>query len=399
MNTVKLYRENAYSVNFTAGLLKQTQSKKGFRVVLDRTLFYPAGGGQPCDTGWLNGIPVTDVTEDEGVIVHVLENRLKTDTVKGRIDWKRRFDHMQQHAGQHVLSSCFQKTVGADTVGFHLGSGYVSIDLNRHDLTKEHIKEAEELANKTVFDSIPIKTYTVKPEDLAGLPLRKPPAVDTDIRIVEIEGFDYTPCGGTHPKCTGSIGLIKVRRFEKSGSNTRVEFVCGGRALEDYSLKNEALGRISSLLSVRDYEAADMVGKILSDTKSLSKTVGELKTELCECQAREMVRETPETGGIRIIKHLFIDRPFGEVRSLASAIASQRGCVALLCTVGSKNQIIARRSEDIDLDMRKPFNAVMSAVGGRGGGGSSVVQGGFDSADKAQPVLDMLHEAVLEAYN
>ncbi len=399
MDTVKLYRENAYSADFTARLLEQTRNEKGFRVVLDRTLFYPTGGGQPCDTGWLNGIPVTDAIEDEGVIVHVLENRLKTDTVKGRIDWERRFDHMQQHAGQHILSSCFHKTVRADTVGFHLGSRYVSIDLNRHDLTEVHIKKAEELANRTVFENIPIKTYTVKPEDLAELPLRKPPAVDTDIRIVEIEGFDYTPCGGTHPKCTGSIGLIKVIRFEKSGGNTRVEFVCGERALEDYSLKNEALGRISSLLSVRDYETVDMVEKILSDTKSLSKTVGELKTELCECQAKDMVRETSEAGGIRIIKHLFIDRPFEEVRTLASAIASQRSCIALLCTAGRKNQIIACRSENIDLDMRKPFNAVMSAVGGRGGGGSSVVQGGFDSTDKAQPVLDMLHEAVLEAYN
>ena len=215
MDTERLYRENSYAADFTARVKRQMQTGKGFEVVLDRTAFYPAGGGQPCDTGWLNGIPVVDVEEREGYVVHILKQRLESCSVTGKIDWKRRFDHMQQHAGQHVLSACFEKIAGAGTVGFHLGSQFVYIELNRTDLTGDLVARAEELANRTVFDNLLIKTYTVEPEDLKGLPLRKPPTVTRDIRIVEIDGFDYSPCGGTHPSHTGCIGLIKVRRWER----------------------------------------------------------------------------------------------------------------------------------------------------------------------------------------
>jgi alanyl-tRNA synthetase len=396
MDTVKLYRENAYTTDFGARVENQTKSEEGFEIVLDRTAFYPAGGGQPFDTGWLNGIPVTDVMETGGTIVHILQGQLESHTVTGKIDWKRRFDHMQQHAGQHILSSCFERIAGADTVGFHLGSQYVSIDLNRQDLTSDHMAQAEELANKIVFNNLAIKTYIVEPEELAGLPLRKVPTVDKNIRIVEIDGFDYSPCGGTHPSYTGGIGLIKIRRWEKSGDNTRIEFVCGGRALRDYSLKNASINSISSLLSVRDFEAADMVEKILSDNKSLLKTIGELKEGLCKYEAQDLVQKTPTADGIRVIKHLFDNRPFEEIRSLASAIISENNCIALLCTVGQKNRVLAGRSENIDIDMRKPFDAAMSQLGGRGGGSSRVVQGGFDSAHKAQLALDMLHETILK---
>ncbi len=397
MGTVKLYEKNAYTIEFPARVKQQKQTPNGFEVALDRTAFYPTGGGQPFDTGWLNDVPVIDVIESQDVIVHILKSRLESDTVSGRVDWKRRFDHMQQHSGQHLLSACFEKIAGAGTVGFHLGSQFVYIDLNKPGLTQHHMAQAEELANKVVFDNIPIKTYFVEPEDLAGLPLRKPPAVRENIRIVEIDGFDYSPCGGTHPEYTGGIGLIKIRRWEKNRDNTRIEFVCGERALEDYRNKNQGINSISSLLSVRDFEAAAAVEKIVSDNKSLLKTIGQLKEDLCKLQADALIQKTTAVDGIKIVKLLFDSRPFEELRMLASAIASQKGCIALLCTTGEKNQIIASRAEDINTDMRKPFNSAMSQIGGRGGGNNRVVQGGFADPGNAQLALDTVHQGILEA--
>jgi alanyl-tRNA synthetase len=395
MDTERLYWENAYTAQFTAKVIRQEKARQGFEVVLDRTAFYPTGGGQPCDTGWLDGIQVTDVEEREGTVVHLLRAPLESDTITGKIDWGRRFDHMQQHAGQHVLSACFDKLAGARTVGFHLGSQFVYIDLDSTDLTREQVAQAEQMANKTVFGNLPIKTYILQPEEVKDLPLRKQPTVYEDIRIVEIDGFDYTPCGGTHPSHTGCIGLIKIRRWEKQKDGTRIEFVCGGRALEDYGTKNNCLNKVCAMLSVRDFEAADAVERILAENKALVKAAEAMREDLCKFEAEKLVLNAPLEKGLRLIKLSYHNRPLEEMRLLVSGITSGKGCIALLATTGDKNQVIAGRSEDISIDLRKPFNEVMSQLGGRGGGSVKLVQGGLEDAESAGRALDMLYSAVL----
>ncbi|NLZ90932.1 MAG: metal-dependent hydrolase [Clostridiales bacterium] len=395
MDTERLYWENAYTAQFTAKVIRQEKARQGFEVVLDRTAFYPTGGGQPCDTGWLDGIQVTDVEEREGTVVHLLRAPLESDTITGKIDWGRRFDHMQQHAGQHVLSACFDKLAGARTVGFHLGSQFVYIDLDSTDLTREQVAQAEQMANKTVFGNLPIKTYILQPEEVKDLPLRKQPTVYEDIRIVEIDGFDYTPCGGTHPSHTGCIGLIKIRRWEKQKDGTRIEFVCGGRALEDYGTKNNCLNKVCAMLSVRDFEAADAVERILAENKALVKAAEAMREDLCKFEAEKLVLNAPLEKGLRLIKLSYHNRPLEEMRLLVSGITSEKGCIALLATTGDKNQVIAGRSEDISIDLRKPFNEVMSQLGGRGGGSVKLVQGGLEDAESAGRALDMLYSAVL----
>ena len=395
MDTERLYWENAYTAQFTAKVIRQEKARQGFEVVLDRTAFYPTGGGQPCDTGWLDGIQVTDVEEREGTVVHLLRAPLESDTITGKIDWGRRFDHMQQHAGQHVLSACFDKLAGARTVGFHLGSQFVYIDIDSTDLTREQVAQAEQMANKTVFGNLPIKTYILQPEEVKDLPLRKQPTVYEDIRIVEIDGFDYTPCGGTHPSHTGCIGLIKIRRWEKQKDGTRIEFVCGGRALEDYGTKNNCLNKVCAMLSVRDFEAADAVERILAENKALVKAAEAMREDLCKFEAEKLVLNAPLEKGLRLIKLSYHNRPLEEMRLLVSGITSGKGCIALLATTGDKNQVIAGRSEDISIDLRKPFNEVMSQLGGRGGGSVKLVQGGLEDAESAGRALDMLYSAVL----
>jgi alanyl-tRNA synthetase len=396
MNTTRLYLEDPYMKKFKAKLLSQIKSDRGYEAVLDQTAFYPTGGGQPCDTGWLENIRVIDVVEEDGNIIHILEGPLTSGNITGRIDWERRFDHMQQHSGQHILSSCFEKIADANTVGFHLGSQYVYIDLDKQDLSEDIINQAEDMANQIIFQNRPIKTHLVDGEKLAGIPLRKPPAVTENIRIVEIEGFDYCPCGGTHPSSTGNIGIIKIRRWEKSKDNLRLEFLCGSRALMDYRQKNYNINKISSLLSVRDFETPDAVERILDENKKLSKTIEIFKDQVCTLEAENMVREAPKFDEFRVIQFMFYRRPFDEVKLIASKITGHKGCIAILCTVNDKSQVIISRSGDVPLDMRQPFKEAMTLVGGKGGGNCSVVQGGIETPEKAQRVMDMVYSSILE---
>ncbi|MBA1335434.1 MAG: Alanyl-tRNA synthetase family protein [Firmicutes bacterium] len=394
MNEGRLFLYNPYENIFEARVLSREKTARGYEVVLDRTAFYPTGGGQPNDTGWLDDSPVIDVVEENGTIVHILSQPIQVERVTGKIDWERRFDHMQQHLGQHILSSCFEKLADADTVGFHLGSQYVYIDLNRPDLPEETIYRAEDMANEIVFRSLAVKTYIVSWEDLPGIPLRKPPSVTEDIRIVEIDGFDFCPCGGTHPAGTGSVGIIKIRKWEKNKDGLRLEFVCGKRALRDFRDKNTSINKISSLLSVRDHEALGAVERIAAENKCLSKAVEELREQYYSLEAAAMVRDAREIGPYKIVRFMFYKKPFDEIKLLASKITEHGGCIALLCTSNVKAQLIISRSPDVPIDLRPVFKETMTLAGGKGGGSSAVVQGGVETPEKAQIVIDETIEAL-----
>lgn len=397
MNEDRLFLYKPYEKIFEARVLNRDKTSRGYEVILDRTAFYPTGGGQPNDTGWLDDSPVIDVVEEKGNIIHVLSQPVQGERITGKIDWERRFDHMQQHLGQHILSSCFEKLADADTVGFHLGSQYVYIDLHRADLPEETIYRAEDMANEIVFRNMAVKTYIVSREDLPGIPLRKPPSVTEDIRIVEVDGFDFCPCGGTHPTCTGSVGMIKIRKWEKNKDSLRLEFVCGKRALQDFRDKNTSVNKISSLLSVRDYEVPGAVERITAENKRLSKAAEDLKEQYYSLEASAMVRDARKIGPYKMVRFMFYKKPFDEIKMLASKITEHGGCIALLCTSDAKAQLIISRSPDVPIDLRPVFKEAMALAGGKGGGSSAVVQGGVETPEKAQIVIDKTVEALEEA--
>lgn len=230
MKTKRLYYNDSYLLSFDARLVRQELRENGAAVVLDESAFYPTSGGQPHDQGSINGVPIIDVVDEGEEVIHILKQPLPHDTtiVECRIDWARRFDHMQQHAGQHILSACFEQLFDAETVGFHLGQEVVTVDIAKDSLSKEEADQVENMANDNIYANKEIKAYFVEQEDVPSIPLRKPPTVTENIRIVEVDEFDYSACGGTHPARTGEIGMIKIRRWEKSRGNLRVEFVCGG---------------------------------------------------------------------------------------------------------------------------------------------------------------------------
>src|SRR6266545_2938187 len=238
--TERLYYSDSYIREFDANVVEQTAHEGKTAVVLDRTAFYPTSGGQPFDLGTLSGAKVLDVVDtDDGRILHVVDRAPDGARVNGQIDWVRRFDHMQQHTGQHVLSAAFDRLLNARTESFHLGVEYSTIDLAR-ELPAAEIARAEEEANRVVWEDRPVAIRFAGPDEIAKLPLRKEPKREGILRLIDVQDFDLSACGGTHVARTGAIGLIAVAATERLRGGSRVTFLCGGRALAGYRSLREA---------------------------------------------------------------------------------------------------------------------------------------------------------------
>lgn len=275
----KLYLENPYLRQINARIVDKFYENDLYYLKLDKTIFYPhLSGGQPRDRGSINGIRVKDVYEEEGEIIHVIDENIHSDKVTLSIDWCTRIDNMQQHTGQHLLSAGFYKLYNGDTVGFHLGSEYVYVDINLPDMTWEQAEKIETYVNKIITSNFSIKAYYMGLSEMENIPVRKKPSVNSNIRIVEIDDIDFSPCAGTHLSHTGEIGMIKIRKWKKYKGNIRVEFVCGNRALEDYSWKNKDINEIALLLSSKDQDVLEKVKLLYSQKKELEKELRKLKS-------------------------------------------------------------------------------------------------------------------------
>ncbi|MHB1007412.1 MAG: alanyl-tRNA editing protein [Chloroflexota bacterium] len=376
MRTERLYHGDAYARQFTARVLERPSYHGKPALILDRTLFYPTAGGQPHDVGTIDGVPVLDVVETNDAIVHVLAAPVTGETVAGSVDWTRRFDHMQQHTGQHILSQAFVQRLEAETVSFHLGDDISSIDVATSGLSPQQLNEVEDLANAVIYADTPIHADFVTPERLAALPLRKPPKVKENVRIVEVEGFDWSPCGGTHTRSAGEIGIIKLRRSEKRGNDTRVEFLCGRRALRDYRWRVEHLLTLGGALSVRDDEAVAAMLRALEAAKTRDREAQLLRDKLLDYEAAALGTAAPRVNGVALVSEVFVEREFDELKRLALKLTAGESAVALLGSQGQKGQLVFARSADVACDMNAILKAACTAVGGRGGGTPALAQGG-----------------------
>mgnify|MGYP000123800021 CR=1 FL=1 len=387
--TERLYYADPYLTVFRARVLTAEESGDFLAVILDRSAFYPTSGGQPHDTGTLAGQPVVDVREREtdGAVVHCLPagSVLPSDGVEGRVDWPRRFDHMQQHTGQHILSQAFAQLYDADTVGFHLSQTYSTIDLNRSTLSDEDISRAETLANQVVFEDRPVTWQFVTADEASRLPLRKPPAVREDIRVVQIEGFDWSACGGTHVARTGSVGLIKVVRTERRGQELRLTFLCGRRALSHYDRLNQLTDSLARRLTVSVDDLVQTVERLQAEARQEHKERERLEEALVEYEAAALAAEAQTVGALRVVVRVFTDRDPQAVRRLAGRIASRPRHIALLAARPSaeptggrpgKAHLIFARASDLPHDLRPLLQEVCRRVGGGGGGSPDLVQGG-----------------------
>ena len=398
--TEKLYFTDSDLLEFPATVVAVQAAEQADHIILDRTAFYPTGGGQPYDTGRLGEARVLDVFEDEtGLIHHVVEPRgtfTPGQTVQGSIDRARRLDHLQQHSGQHLLSQAFVQACGAETRSFHLGARTSTIDIEMQSPSDAQMRAAEEVANAIVFEDRPMRVHLVSEDEARRLPLRKEAAVEGTIRIIEIADFDWSPCGGTHAKRTGQIGLIAIKGFERAKKMTRVEFVCGQRALDEYRTIQKTAMAVAQLFSAERDATPELVARALQETRSLKKRIRELMEIAARVEAAEMLAGAPQVGNFKLVRATFDGRDLEEVRGLAAKIIEAEPAVALLGTKeATAARLIFARSEALDHNMGQLLAAACQMLGGRGGGRPELAQGGGPDAARLEAAIDLAAEKLL----
>ena len=388
MRTERLYDDDPYLTEFRAEVIETLTYGDKYGIVLDRTAFYPAGGGQPWDTGYLNDEKVTEVIEKDGKLLHIVDNKLLSTEVKGSVNWARRFDFMQQHTGQHILSACFEKLLTGSTDSFHMGKDIVSIEINIDSFSIDDAERIENMANDIIYSNLPVIARIVSGEELNSLPLRKMPKVTENIRIVEVKEIDYSPCGGTHVRATGEVGMIKIKSWEKCKGGIRFTFVCGSRALKDYGMYNSIIRTLCEKLSVRDSEIIEAIDKLLFDLRNTEKQLSASTQELIRIEADNTIKECPVVSGIRLISRVLDNRSINDVKLLAQYLTKVPGTVALLACKNENAQVIFSRSEDVNMDMNTLFKAVLPLIDGKGGGNSRTAQGGGSRVDRLEEFMN-----------
>jgi alanyl-tRNA synthetase len=386
--TDRLYYTDSYLREFRAHVTGR--SDDGRRIYLDRTSFYPASGGQPHDTGAIAGVPLVEV-EDEGErIAHLLAAPLPDDAgeVECRIDWERRFDHMQQHSGQHLLSAVFVERFGIATVSFHLGQDSSTIDLDAPVLEPARVLEAERRANEAVFENRPLR---VSFEDAAATrDLRKPSERGGTLRIVSIEGLDRSACGGTHVAHTGEIGPILLRKLDKIRNSVRVEFLCGGRAIARARADFDSLSRAAQIFSGALDEVPALVAAQQEAARASDKLRRKLEAELAQYQGRELYAATPpDEGGVRRAERRLSAGNLEELRGIAQSFTNQSKAI-FVAALDDPPAVLLAVSADSGVDAGKLLKTALAQAGGRGGGHARLAQGSLPNRAALEETLDRI---------
>lgn len=390
----KLYYQDPYLRSFSAELARQEKDESGrLYAVLSKTAFYPTGGGQPFDTGTLNGIHVMDVEEVDGEIRHYINEPLKdTKAIEGTVDWNRRFDHMQQHSGQHILSAAFEQLFGYKTVSFHLGRETLTIDLDTEDISTEEVNKVESLANEVILENRPIISEWISKDDLKQFNLRKELSVSDNIRLVIIPEFDYNGCGGTHPSSTAQVGALKILGWERQKKKVRVEFVCGNRVLQQLGQKHLVLQQLTSALNAPERDMGEAVNRLLENRKSLEKSLEETKDLLLSYEAKELI----EHGTGHVIRVVFQNRSIQELQKLARLLIleSENKTCLLVAENEDKLQFVFARGKAAEGNMKALAGEALVLINGKGGGSESFAQGGGELLIQGNQLLTFVAEKI-----
>jgi alanyl-tRNA synthetase len=393
--TDRLYYLDPYLHAFDAAI--ERVEARGDRVVvtLDRTAFYPSSGGQPFDTGVLGRWRVVDVVDEEdGSIAHVVEPRtLDTDppdppdppepgnVVRGAVDWPRRFDHMQQHTGQHVLSAAFDRLFGVRTESFHMGAAVSTIDLAR-EVSPAEIAAAETDANRIVWEDRPVGIRFATAEEAAAMPLRKEAARGGTLRLIDVEGYDLSACGGTHVARTGGIGVIAVASWERFKGGQRLSFLCGGRALGGYRALRDAVSGAVRLLSVLPDELPASIERMQAEAKEQKKAMVRLQADIAQYRAEELAASAEpirlsagKPDAVKLVARM-IDGDANGLKALATSIVARPGFVVVLVSSSAPVLAVVARSADVSLPAGPLLASLNTKFGGRGGGKPDFAQGG-----------------------
>jgi alanyl-tRNA synthetase len=394
--TERLYYTDSYLRQFAARVTGRADD--GRTVYLDRTAFYPTSGGQPFDTGSIAGVAVLDVVDEDGRIAHKLSRVLETGvmdasrvdaaTVSCAVDWARRFDHMQQHTGQHLLSAVFEELFHLKTVSFHLGAETATIDIEGGAVDARTILETERRANQVVFENRPVAVEFQDAAEAQGL--RKPSDRDGTLRIVSIDGLDRSACGGTHVRSTGEIGPILIRKLDKIRQTVRVEFLCGMRAVGRARADYEALSKVAQLFSSPLDEAPAMLAAQMEAARAAEKMQRKLELELAAYRGGELYRNTaPGADGFRRVSQRAARGSLEELRAVAQNFTAQPKAI-FTAALEEPPSVLFAVSEDSGIDAGKALKAAIAEAGGRGGGNARIAQGSVGDVGQLERVLGKL---------
>ncbi|MEO8359980.1 MAG: DHHA1 domain-containing protein [Vicinamibacteria bacterium] len=376
--TERLYFTNSHLTEFESEVVACVPAADRFEVTLAATAFYPTGGGQPYDTGTLGERAVLDVVDrDDAGIVHIVDGPLEAGVrVRGIVDKKRRLDHMQQHSGQHMLSAAFDSVCGARTESFHLGTETSTIDLSRV-VSPAEISAAEDAVNRIVWEDREVRLRFASPEEAAALPLRKETGREGMLRLIEVDGFDLSACGGTHVTRTGVVGIISVLSWEKFKGGMRIEFVCGKRALHRLREWRDVFSATSRILSVLPSALAPAIERLQGENKTLGKTLREQQEQLAVHEAAKLVAAGARGADGRIIVVQALEGWDAQgLKIIASAAAATPGvCMAVFSTT-APTLVVVSRAADVRVDSGAVVKALIAKFGGKGGGKPEMAQAG-----------------------
>ncbi|WFA83247.1 alanyl-tRNA editing protein [Paenibacillus amylolyticus] len=377
--TQKIYYDSAYTREWHTTITGRVDKEDGVYVTLAETAFYPHGGGQPCDLGQIGGIAVLDVNIEDGEVWHKLERTPEETEVHCEIDWERRFDHMQQHTGQHLLSAITLKLTEAMTLSFHLGTEYDTIDVATAELGANQLTAIEQEVNRQIYRNARINTSWVTAEEAAQLPLVKQPTVTEDIRIVEIEGVEYNACGGTHVSATGEIGIIKLLKTEKVKGGTRIYFKCGTRALNEFTSTQNVLNSIMVKLKTSKDELLERIEKMELEQKQLQTELNAVKTTNDAYYAEELLAARQ---GL-VIAQVFEDKSLKDMQSLATKLTADHEGLVLFASISEAKVVLAQNGQPPEWACGPFFKGNLGAYQGKGGGSEKMAQAGFASSEDA----------------
>ena len=386
----KLYYIDQYLREFTAEIIDILEIDNKFHLLLDKTAFFPGGGGQFCDLGKIDSHDVTDVYEKEGKIYHVLAKKpIKIHKVKCEIDWDRREDGMHQHFAQHVLSGCFYSLFKSNTVSFHLGQESSTVDI-QGILTEEQIREAELYANRVISEDIKLEVLTPSKKDLKKIWIRRElPDTSNEIRIVKIGELDSNACCGVHPRSTLDLRMIKIKRWEKNRGNTRIEYYAGKRAI-NYMLKRDLiLDNICKSLKSGEDEVINGISNINERNQELVNENKKLEEIISNNEIKNMIEESFKVNGVYIIKKIYNDKSIKYVSKVVSKITENENAIVLTGVINeNKVNLIYGSSKSLNVDMNSLLKDSIKLVDGNGGGSKSLAQGGGKNNGNLESTLD-----------
>jgi alanyl-tRNA synthetase len=404
--THRLYYNEPYLQAFDATVARVEPRGERLAVWLDRTAFYPTSGGQPFDTGMLGPLRVVDVVdEDDGTIAHLVEPGASSvdagQSIHGQVDWPRRFDHMQQHTGQHVLSASIARLFGVGTISFHMGALTSTIDVAR-ELSAAELAAAEAEANRIVWEDRPVSIRFASAEEAAAMPLRKEPARGGTLRLIDVEQFDLSACGGAHVARTGGVGIIAVASVERFKGGQRIAFLCGGRALAGYRALRDAVGGAVRLLSVLPEELPASIERLQAEAKEHKRATTSLHVELSRYRAGELaasaVEMRPKGGDEALTRRLVarvVDADANSLKALATAVAAKPGHIVVLVAATTPALVVVARSSDVaEVSAQQLLASLVGTFGGRGGGKPDFAQGGGLLAPSAEAILEAARNLV-----